>query len=103
MLTPDQVSTVHRLHRVEKWSARKIASHLRVGSRTIAKYLDVLAPRKRSASAPANSIRSKQPLRTCCIHAAIVVSSAEPRVGHVGGLFGNTASISCNTIGGQYS
>jgi transposase len=46
MLTPDQISTVHRLHWVEKWSVRKIASHLHIGRRTIAKYLDVPAPRK---------------------------------------------------------
>lgn len=46
MLTPDQISAVHRLHWVEKWSVRKIASHLRIGRRTIAKYLDVPAPAK---------------------------------------------------------
>ena len=46
MLTPDQISAVHRLHWVEKWSVRKIASHLRIGRRTIVKYLDVPAPAK---------------------------------------------------------
>src|ERR1700681_200671 len=27
-LTPDQINQIHRLHFVEKWSARKIARHL---------------------------------------------------------------------------
>lgn len=40
MLTPDQISELHRLHWVEKWSLRKIARHMRLGRRTIAKYLD---------------------------------------------------------------
>lgn len=44
MLAPDQISDIHRLHWVEKWSVRKIASHLRIGRRTIAKYLNVPAP-----------------------------------------------------------
>jgi transposase len=40
MLTPDQISELHRLHWVEKWPERKIARHMRIGRRTIAKYLD---------------------------------------------------------------
>lgn len=44
MLAPDQISDIHRLHWVEKWSVRKIASHLRIGRRTIARYLNVPAP-----------------------------------------------------------
>ena len=39
MLTPNQISELHRLHWVEKWSLRKIARHLHIGRRTIAKYL----------------------------------------------------------------
>jgi hypothetical protein len=39
MLTPDQISKMHRLHWVEKWSLRKIARHLHIGRRTLAKYL----------------------------------------------------------------
>ena len=39
MLTPDQISELHRLHWVEKWPLRKIARHLQIGRRTIAKYL----------------------------------------------------------------
>jgi transposase len=46
MLTPDQISELHRLHWVEKWPMRKIARHLRIGRRTIAKYLDVPSPKK---------------------------------------------------------
>jgi transposase len=52
MLTPDQISELHRLHWVEKWSLRKIARHLRIGRRTIAKYLD--AP----AAKPAPRVRA---------------------------------------------
>jgi transposase len=44
MLTPDQISEIHRLHWVEKWSQRKISDHLRIGRPTIVKYLDVPAP-----------------------------------------------------------
>ena len=44
MLLPDQISEIHRLHWAEKWSVRKISAHLRIGRRTIAKYLDVPAP-----------------------------------------------------------
>jgi transposase len=39
MLTPEQINDIHRLHWAEKWSLRKIARHLRIGRRTIAKYL----------------------------------------------------------------
>jgi transposase len=43
MLTPDQISELHRLHFVEKWPARKIARQMRIGRRTIAKYLEAPA------------------------------------------------------------
>lgn len=43
MLLPDKISEIHRLHFTEKWPARKIARHLRIGRRTIAKYLKVPA------------------------------------------------------------
>jgi transposase len=44
MLLPEQISEIHRLHWVEKWSVRKISAHLHIGRRTIAKYLDVPSP-----------------------------------------------------------
>jgi transposase len=44
MLSPDQIDRLHRLHGVEKWSARKIAAHLHIGRRTINKYLATPAP-----------------------------------------------------------
>ena len=44
MLTTEQINEIHRLHLVEKWSLRKIARHLHIGRRTIAKYLDTPAP-----------------------------------------------------------
>ena len=39
MLTPDEINRIHQLHFAEKWSVRKIARHLHLGRRTIAKYL----------------------------------------------------------------
>ena len=39
MLTNEQIDTIHRLHFVEKWTARKIARHLHIGRRTVTKYL----------------------------------------------------------------
>lgn len=39
MLTNEQIDTIHRLHFVEKWPVRKIARHLHIGRRTVAKYL----------------------------------------------------------------
>jgi hypothetical protein len=44
MLSAEKISEIHRLHFVEKWPSRKIARHLRIGRRTIAKYLDTPAP-----------------------------------------------------------
>src|SRR6516225_5272254 len=52
MLTPDQISELHRLHWVEKWSLRRIARHLHIGRRTLAKYLNT------PASKPARRERS---------------------------------------------
>jgi len=53
MLTPDQISEIHRLHWVEKWTQRKIARHLHIGRHTLAKYLDkpvpVRSPRDRTS------------------------------------------------------
>ena len=43
MLTPDQISELHRLHWVEKWPLRKIARQLHIGRRTITKYLEAPA------------------------------------------------------------
>ena len=45
MLTADQINAIHRLHWAEHWSARKIARHLHIGRRTLAKYLETPAPR----------------------------------------------------------
>src|SRR2546430_15368309 len=43
MLTPNQISELPRLRWVEKWPLRKIARQMRIGRRTIAKYLDAPA------------------------------------------------------------
>jgi transposase len=39
MLTPEQINTIHRLHRSEHWSVRKIARHVHLARRTISQYL----------------------------------------------------------------
>lgn len=39
MLTPEQIQTLHQLYYAEHWPIRKIERHLRVGWRTIKKYL----------------------------------------------------------------
>lgn len=44
MLTSDQINTIHHLHWAEHWPVRKIARHLRIGRRTVAKYLAKPAP-----------------------------------------------------------
>jgi len=44
MLTPEQINALHRLHWAERWSVRKIARHLHLGRRTIARYLNRPAP-----------------------------------------------------------
>src|SRR5689334_11518762 len=44
MLTPDQINHIHRLHWGEQWPLRKIARHLHIGRRTLAKYLATPAP-----------------------------------------------------------
>lgn len=44
MLSNEQINTIHRLHWAEHWSVRKIARHLHIGRRTLAKYLASPAP-----------------------------------------------------------
>ncbi len=43
MLTTDQINDLHRLYWSERWPIRKIERHLRMGWRTIKKYLDAPA------------------------------------------------------------
>ena len=61
MLTPDQISEIHRLHWVEKWSLRKIAQHLSIGRRTMPSISSLSSGGNRAASAPASSIPSNLP------------------------------------------
>src|SRR5882672_12183936 len=53
MLSAEQINEIHRLHWAEHWPARKIARHLHIGRRTIAKYLvapaQTASPRQRSS------------------------------------------------------
>ena len=43
MLTSDQINDLHRLYWSERWPIRKIERHLKMGWRTIKKYLDMPA------------------------------------------------------------
>ena len=43
MLTSDQINDLHRLYWSERWPTRKIERHLKMGWRTIKKYLDMPA------------------------------------------------------------
>jgi len=53
MLSAEQINEIHRLHWAEHWPVRKIARHLHIGRRTIAKYLAAPAqtavPRQRAS------------------------------------------------------
>jgi transposase len=52
MLTTDQINDLHRLYWSERWPIRKIERHLRMGWRTIKKYLNApaqAAPRQRQS------------------------------------------------------
>ena len=53
MLSAEQINEIHRLHWAEHWPVRKIARHLHIGRRTIAKYLaapaQTAAPRQRAS------------------------------------------------------
>jgi hypothetical protein len=43
MPSSEQIDSIHRLHYVEKWSLRKIARHLKLNRRTVAKFLSTPA------------------------------------------------------------
>ena len=43
MLTTEQINDLHRLYWSERWSIRKIERHLKMGWRTIRKYLEAPA------------------------------------------------------------
>jgi len=43
MLSTEQINDLYRLYWSERWPKRKIERHLRVGWRTIKKYLDMPA------------------------------------------------------------
>jgi DNA-binding transcriptional regulator LsrR (DeoR family) len=59
MLTNEQIDTIHRLHFVERWTIRKIAKHLHIGRRSIAKYLSkpVQTPLHRTRTSKLDSFK----------------------------------------------
>lgn len=90
MLTPEQVSELHRLHFVEKWPQRKIARHLHIGRRTIAKYLDSpaakAAPRERDRKIdPWKGAISELLARDPDANAPVIAAHLKP-LGYDGGL-----------------
>src|SRR5437763_15069713 len=58
MLTNEQIDTIHRLHFVEKWTIRKVAKHLHIGRRSVAKYLSkpVQTPLHRTRNSKLDSL-----------------------------------------------
>src|SRR5437016_6874960 len=59
MLTNEQIDTIHRLHFVAKWTIRKIAKHLHIGRRSVAKYLSkpVQTPLHRTRTSKLDSFK----------------------------------------------
>src|SRR5437667_3437682 len=59
MLTNEQIDTIHRLHFVEHWAIRKIAKHLHIGRRSVAKYLSkpVQTPLHRTRTSKLDSFK----------------------------------------------
>src|SRR6266516_3805553 len=59
MLTNEQIDTIHRLHFVDKWKVRKIARHLGIGRRRVAKYLSkpVQTPLHRTRTSKLDSFK----------------------------------------------
>lgn len=59
MLDTEQINDLHRLYWSERWSIRKIERHLRIGWRTIRKYLEAPAqgPALRSRSSKLDSFK----------------------------------------------
>lgn len=90
MLTPEQINTIHRLHWAEQWPLRKIARHLHIGRRTLAKYLATPAPapscRDRASKLdpfkPAiTELLEKDPTAT-----AVVIAQRLRQLGYEGGI-----------------
>lgn len=90
MLTSDQINTIHRLHWAEKWPLRKIARHLRIGRRTIAKYLNRPAPlpirRQRCSKLDAFKPAIAELLEQDSTAAAVVIAQRLQSVGYQGGI-----------------
>ncbi len=59
MLDTEQINDLHRLYWSERWSIRKIERHLKMGWRTISKYLEAPAqtPARRSRSSKLDSFK----------------------------------------------
>ena len=76
MLTSEQINDLHRLYWSDRWPIRKIERHLRMGWRTIRKYLKAPAqgPALRSRSSKLDSFKGnisawleKDPLVTAAV------------------------------------
>jgi hypothetical protein len=66
MLDTEQINDLHRLYWSERWSIRKIERHLKMGWRTISKYLEAppQGPARRIRSSALSRIDPPQLTRT---------------------------------------
>lgn len=90
MLTADQINAIHLLHWAEHWSARKIARHLHIGRRTLAKYLDTPAPpsvsRRRASKLDAFKLTIAEWLAQDPTASAVVIAQRLRPLGFAGGI-----------------
>jgi len=89
MLTPDQINDLHRLYWSERWPIRKIERHLRMGWRTIKKYLDMPAQtpagRPRTSKLDAFKITIAELLDKDAAASAAVIGQRIRALGYDGG------------------
>src|SRR5438132_815813 len=89
MLTNEQIDTIHRLHFVAKWTIRKIAKHLHIGRRSVAKYLSkpVQTPLHRTRTSKLDSFKpaiEEWLQQDASVRAAVIFQSLRDR-GFTGG------------------
>jgi transposase len=90
MLTTEQINLLHRLHWAEHWSMRKIARHLHLGRRTIARYLATpartAAPRQRVSKLDSFKLTIAELLEQDPNASAVVIAQRLRPLGFSGGL-----------------
>lgn len=90
MPTVEQINEFHRLHWVERWSLRRIARHLHIGRRTLAKYLNTPAarpaPRQRTSKLDSFKPAIADLLAEDAEASAVVIAERLRALGFDGGL-----------------